>query len=160
MKLKTVLFTTLFTLSTSMVMASGDHGHSDEHSHGQRSSHDDGNQTHKMAGDKGNMFLEKKNIDGYSVTFHVMNAKDGMKMGDETHHLMIKVEQNNKELNNIKINSKVVHPNGKTESKMLMKMGGWYMVGYDLGHKGEHQLMILFKTPDGKKHSGGVYYSE
>jgi hypothetical protein len=41
-----------------------------------------------------------------------------------------------------------------------LKKGDWYMNGYDLGESGEHQLIILFKTPDGKKHHGGVYYPE
>ena len=39
-------------------------------------------------------------------------------------------------------------------------MGDWYMTGYDLGEKGKHQLIVLFKTSDGKKHKGGVYYQE
>ncbi|MFC1751379.1 hypothetical protein ACFL2V_21590, partial [Pseudomonadota bacterium] len=77
-----------------------------------------------------------------------------------SHNLMIKVEQSGKIVSNVKINSKVVHPNGNTESKALMKMGDWHMNGYDLGHQGKHQMMILFKTPDGKKHKGGVYYPE
>jgi len=162
MKLNTLVLAAIFSAATPLAMAAGDHdhGHEDAHSHGQSKSHNDGHGSHKMAGDKSKMFLKKKNIDGYDVSFHIMAAKDGMKMGSETHHLMIKVEQNGKELKKVKINSKVVHPNGKSESKMLMKMGGWFMAGYNLGHKGKHQVMILFKTPDGKKHSGGVYYTE
>jgi hypothetical protein len=39
-----------------------------------------------------------------------------------------------------------------------MEIGDWLIAGYDLGHEGKHQLMILFKTADGKKHKGGVYY--
>ena len=39
-----------------------------------------------------------------------------------------------------------------------MKMGDWLMAGYGLGHKGKHQMMVLFKTKDGKKYKGGVYY--
>ncbi len=31
------------------------------------------------------------------------------------------------------------------------------MAGYDLERKGKHQLMILFKTSDGKKHRWGYY---
>ena len=45
-------------------------------------------------------------------------------------------------------------------NQMMMKMGDWYMAGYDLGHNGQHQLMALFKTADGVKHFGGVYYPE
>ena len=159
MKFMRIILALLFTLTTPIVMASGDHAHDDGHSHGQSNVHDDGHDTHKMTSDKGSMFLKQKTIDDYDVSFHVMNAKDGMKMGNETYHLMIKVEEDGKELNNIKINSKVIHPSGKAQSKMLMKMGGWYMAGYDLGHQGKHELMILFKTADGKKHTGGVYFS-
>jgi len=32
------------------------------------------------------------------------------------------------------------------------------MVGYDLGNEGNRQMMILFKTADGKKHKDGAYY--
>ena len=103
------------------------------------------------------MFLKKKEIDGYTVTFHVMKAKPGKEMGG-THDFMIKVEQDGKALSNIAMNTKVKHPSGKSETKKAMKMGDWMMAGYDLGHAGKHQLMILFKTADGKKHKGGVYY--
>lgn len=113
----------------------------------------------EMSHDRGEMFLKKKEIDGYTVSFHVMQAKKGMEHGG-SHNFMIKIEKDGNVERNVLINSKVVHPNGKAESKKLMKMGDWYMNGYDLAHKGEHQLMILFKTSDGKKHKGGVYYSE
>ncbi|MDQ7056949.1 MAG: hypothetical protein Q9N62_00155 [Ghiorsea sp.] len=88
-----------------------------------------------------------------------MPAKDGMGHGG-SHNLMVKVEQGSKTLTNVVINSKVFHPNDSTESKMLMKMGDWYMAGYDLGHDGKHGIMILFKTADGKKHKASVYYKE
>ena len=130
-------------------------GVSHEHSgHGNHSSSSMNDKNHATK-----MFLIKKNIDGYDVSFHVMKAKKGMEHGG-SHNLMIKVEQSGKIVSNVKINSKVVHPNGNTESKALMKMGDWHMNGYDLGHQGKHQMMILFKTPDGKKHKGGVYYPE
>jgi len=105
------------------------------------------------------MFLVKKNVDGYIVNFHAMKAKEAMQHGG-THNLMVKVEKYGKILTDLMVNSKVTHPNGKSESKMLMKMGDWYMTGYNLGHHGKHQLMVLFKTTDGKKHFGGVYYPE
>jgi Ni/Co efflux regulator RcnB len=103
------------------------------------------------------MFLVKKEIDGFTVSFHAMKAKEGMQHGG-THNLMVKVEKNGNALVDLAVNSKVTHPNSKSESKMLMKMGDWYMAGYDLGHEGQHQLMVLFKTADGSKHFGGVYY--
>lgn len=105
------------------------------------------------------MLLVKKEIDGYAVSFHAMKAKPGKEMGG-SHDFMIKVEKDGVVITDITANSKVVHPNGKTESKIMMKMGDWYMAGYDLGHKGQHQLMALFKTADGVKHFGGVYYPE
>ena len=163
MKLKTIALTSVLTLAAPIVIASGNHegGHShDEPKAAHGHSHDDGHSHDNGGHDDHKTFLKKKHIDGYDVTFHVMDAKDGMKMGDESHHFMIKVEDKGKQLNNIKINSKVVFPNGKAESKMLMKMGDWYMAGYDLANHGKHQMMILFKTADGKKHSGGVYYAK
>ena len=105
------------------------------------------------------MFLEKKDIDGYTVSFHIMKPKSGMQHGG-SHNLLVKVEQDGKAITNLTANSKVTHPNGKSESKMLMKMGDWYMAGYDLDHSGQHKVMVLFKTADGVKHFGGVLYPE
>jgi len=130
----------------SPLQASGDHN--DGHSHG----HDE-----VMSPSQGGMFLKKKEIDGYSVSFHIMKAKPGKEMGG-SHDFMIKVEKGGKALTNIVMNTKVKHPNGKAESKKAMKMGDWLMAGYDLSHEGRHQMMVLFKTADGKKHKGGVYY--
>ena len=128
--------------------------------------HADMTHDHGTAGQQGNakqateskMFLEKTQIDGYSVSFHVMPAESGMQHGG-SHNLMVKVEQGGQVLNDIVANSKVASPEGKASSKVLMKMGDWYMAGYDLGMSGTHQLMVLFKTSDGKKHFGGVHYT-
>ena len=108
-------------------------------------------------GDMKKMFLQKKEINGYTVSFHVMEAQPGMNMGG-THDFMIKVEKDGKILDNLVMNTKVIYPDGKSETKQPMKMGEWLMAGYDLGTAGSHQLMILFKTADGKKHNGGVLY--
>ncbi|MDX8380906.1 MAG: hypothetical protein R8M14_02200 [Ghiorsea sp.] len=103
------------------------------------------------------MFLEKKNIDGYDVSFHVMPAKAGMKHGG-SHNVMIKVEKDGSALQDVVINSKVFLPNKTSDSKMMMQMGDWYMAGYDLDAEGKNGIMILFKTSNGKKHKGSVYY--
>lgn len=105
------------------------------------------------------MFLEKRDIDGYTVSFHVMPAAEGMGHGG-SHNLMVKVEQGDKTISELQANSKVVYPDGKEASKPLMKMGDWYMAGYDLSEMGKTQVMVLFKTPDGKKHFGGVHYGK
>ena len=107
----------------------------------------------------GQMFLEKRDIDGYSVSFHVMEATEGMRHGG-SHNLMVKVEQGANAIADLQANSKVVYPDGKEESKPLMQMGDWFMAGYDLKPGGKHQLMVLFKTADGKKHFGGVHYGQ
>ncbi len=105
------------------------------------------------------MLEERQDIDGYSVTFHVMPAQPGKEMGG-SHDFMLKVEKDGKALRDVVANSKVIHPNQQEESKMMMKMGDWLMAGYDLGHDGKHQLMVLFKTADGAKHKGGVFYGD
>lgn len=131
-----------------------DKGHGDHKDHGDHAGHGE----HKDHGSAmGKMFLVEKEIDGYKVSFHVMKAKPGKEMGG-SHDFMIKVEKEGKALTNVTMNTKVVHPSGKSETKKAMKMGGWMMAGYDLGHGGQHQLMVLFKTADGEKHQGGVYY--
>jgi len=141
--------------------ASGNHegGHNDGHSDSHHESgmgHSDGHDA-GMGHKEGGMFLREKMVDGYKVSFHIMKAKKGEEMGG-SHNFMIKIEKDGKALNNVTINTKVVHPNGKAESKRVMKMGDWYMAGYDMGHEGKHQVMMLFKTADGKKHKAGIYY--
>ena len=102
------------------------------------------------------IFLVKKEVDGYEVTFHVMPAAANMKHGG-SHNLMVKIKKNGKVISDILINSKVFFPNKTSDSKMMIKMNGWFMNGYDIG-KGTHGIMILFKTPDGKKHKASVHY--
>jgi hypothetical protein len=105
----------------------------------------------------GEMFLQKKDIDGYSVSFHVMPVGNAMNHGG-THNVMIKVEQNGVPLDNILINTKMINPNDLSQTRRPMKMGDWYMAGYDLGKVGKHQLLVLFKTADNNTHWGGVFY--
>lgn len=113
---------------------------------------------HAKSGHKSDgMFLKKKQIDDYTVNFHVMKPADGPSMGG-SHHVMVKVEKDGKPVDGIVMNTKVVFPDGRGESKKAMKMGDWYMAGYNMQDGKKHQLMILFKTPDGNKHKGGVYY--
>ena len=138
--------------------ASGSHAHSHGHDDMTATSqHDEGGM--EMSHGSEMMFQELRSVDGYDVSFHIKKAAPGKEMGG-SHDLMIKVEQGGKVLTDIVMNTKVVHPNGKSETKKVMKMGDWLMAGYDLGHEGKHQLMILFKTADGKKHKSGVYYTE
>jgi len=109
--------------------------------------------------DMDDMFMQKRQVDGYDVSFHIMPATQSMEH-DGDHNLMIRIEKKGKIVEGTKINSKVIYPDGKAESKMLMKMGDWYMTGYDLKNKGRHQVMVLFKTTNGKMHKAGVYYPE
>ena len=139
-----------------IAIAADEHMGHDDHA-GHNMSHDDGHDKHSDMNKMSNMFLEKREIDGYTVSFHVMPKNEAMDMG-ATHNLMVKVEKAGRMIEGLKINSKIVHPNDKSETKALMKMGDWYMAGYDLGHAGSHQLMVLFKTAEGTKHRVGVYY--
>ncbi len=130
--------------------------------HGDAHHHMDGDM-HGMAMNSGmgqmkGGFLTSKEVDGYTVSFHIMKAAAGMVKGG-SHSVMIKVEHDGQVLTDLMANSKVVHPNGESESKMLMRMGDWYMASYDLGHPGKHQVMVLFKTDDGAKHFVGVEYA-
>jgi len=126
--------------------------HQDEPDMEQHMRHDHGDPQSPMTGE--DVFLIKKDIDGYQVSFHVMRTDEG-----QGHHFMVRVEKNGEIIDLAAANSKVIHPDGAEESKVLMKTGDWYTAGYDLTHEGEHQLMVLFKTADGLKHFGGVYYA-
>ncbi len=112
-----------------------------------------------MQADMKGGFLVKKEIDGYQVSFHVMKAGKHSSHG-AAYSFMIKIEKNGKAITNAIVNSRAIHPVGESESRMMMNMGDWYMANYDLSHKGRHQLMVLFKTSDGAKHFGGVFYPE
>lgn len=169
--LSVITFAALVATAGPLQASPDGHEHGDSHgdSHGSMMNHDmhgsdKGHGDHKGHGehkDHGSamseMFLVEKDIDGYKVSFHVMKAKPGKEMGG-SHDFMVKVEKEGKALTDMTMNTKVVHPSGKSETKKAMKMGDWMMAGYDLGHDGKHQLMILFKTADGKKHQGGVHY--
>lgn len=102
-------------------------------------------------------FLTKKSIDGYRVTFHVMKAQTGRQNGDQR-SFMVKVERDGQVQRDLLVNSKVVSPDKSAASKMMMKMGDWYMAAYDMHQHGRYQLMVLFKAPDGSRHFGGVFY--
>jgi len=165
---KTILLAAGLLFSSSVAFAHGDEGHKMDMGHNPCSmQHMDGHMGHNpcdMGSMKGmknmkGMFIKKKVIDGYEVSFHVMKAPEGMAHGG-SHHLMVKVEKSGDIIALQAVNSKITHPNSKSESKMMMKMGDWYMASYDLGHAGDHKIMILFKTKDGKKHFGGVTYPE
>ncbi len=144
--MKTVLKSLTFAILSSIAAVGyAEMGHTMDHS------------SHDAMASQPKMFLEKTQIDGYTVSFHVMQAKEGMQHGG-SHNLMVKVEKGGQTLNDITANSKVASPDGKESSKMLMKMGDWYMAGYDLASAGKYQLMVLFKTADGQKHFGGIHY--
>lgn len=163
---KTILAVSLSTLMISAAVSAGNTGSSHGHGHDTESMPTQSMSQEAMSHDsmdsnmsQNKMFLEKKDIDGYTVSFHVMKAEEGMSHGG-SHNVMIKVEQQGVMVKNLKINSKVIYPDGTNESKPLMVMGDWQMAGYDLKESGKHQLMVLFKTADGKKHFGGLYYGK
>jgi len=103
------------------------------------------------------MFLTKKTIDGYTVSFHVMKPQTGQQTGGNR-DFMVKIEKDGRVRKDLLVNSKIVSPDKASASKMMMKMGDWYMAGYDMHQHGRYQLMVLFKAPDGSKHFGGVVY--
>ncbi len=151
----------------SPAFASGNHEGMDAHhgtmnggmDHEMGKGHMHGKITGQMKDHMNDMFLVKKEIDGYQISFHIMKAPDGMQHGG-SHHFMFKAERDGKVLTDLRVNSKVSHPNGTSESKMMMRMGDWYMAAYNLGHPGKHQVMVLFKTSDGKKHFDGIDYQQ
>jgi hypothetical protein len=132
-------------------------GQRSDHAHDKMDMYDSGQVDMKQGNMKKGFFMEKKTVDGYQVSFHIIKAEGAAYGG--IYHFMIKVEQHGKVISNLLANSKVKHPNNQSESKMMMKMGDWYMAAYDLAHPGTHELMVLFKTNDGLKHFAGVHYS-
>ncbi len=165
MKKTRMLLTAAALFAASLAMpsawATGDHAHGEGHAHNPCNMHD-GHMKGEMSHDGGmkkGTYLEKADVDGYTVSFHVMKAPEGMAHGG-SFHLMVKVEKDGAVVGLQAVNSKVTHPNDKSESKMMMKMGDWYMAGYELDHPGQHKIMVLFKTEDGGKHFIGVKYPD
>ncbi len=106
-------------------------------------------------------FIVKKGIrDNYTVIFHVMRSPKGMRYSKNQYHLMVIVEKNNKAILGLHMISKVLHPDGTTEKKVMMHMGEWYMALYNLSHdQGRHWITVQFDI-SGKKYSAGTYYPE
>jgi len=102
------------------------------------------------------MFLKKAEVDGYTVSFHVMQNAGRSNGG--THDMMVKIEKDGQPVVVVMANSKVITADGRAETKKMMAMGDWFVAGYDLGAEGQQQLMVLFKTEDDKKHFVGVWY--
>lgn len=160
MKMKSLAMLAALLLPMTALAADGD-------MHGSMSGHDMSGMHHDMGeemsedmpmeGMSQNMYLKKAEVDGYTVSFHVMPAAEGMQHGG-SHNMMVKVERDGKPVEIVKANSKVITSDGRAESKKMVKMGDWQMAGYNLGHEGQHQLMVLFKTTDDQKHFVGVYY--
>jgi len=153
MKKRIMVYAGMVFVAAAQPALAHEHGHMDGDMHSMGMQMDGGMEHMKGA------FMTEKDIDGYTVSFRIMKAPQGKDQGGN-HHVMIKVMQKGKTVSDLMVNSKVMHPNGTSESKMMMRMGDWYMAAYDLDHPGPHQLMLLFKTSDGKKHFGGVSYPE
>lgn len=115
--------------------------------------------SHGSAVTNRNMVEQHQEIDGYQVTFRVAPALPGKEMGG-SHDVRVAIRKAGEAITDARINSKVIHPDRRVETKMMMTMGDDYMAGYDLDHAGRHEIMILFATPDGSKHRGGVYYPQ
>jgi len=146
-------------LTTPVYANAGDgHGHDDDH--GSKTGHHDNDKSDDdhHGNKKGDMYSASKEVNGYTVNFMIMPAKPGKEMGG-SHDVMVKVAQNGEPVKDVTMKTKVVHPNGKSQTKSAMAMGDWLMAGYDLGHNGKHKLMVLFKTKDGKKHKTGISYA-
>ncbi len=116
---------------------------------------------HKQVMQHEDGFIAKKGIqDNYTVIFHIMRAPKGMRFSKDHYHLMVVVEKDHKPITNLKMTSKVIHPDGTSEQKTMMHMGEWYMAMYNLSHEqGRHWITVQFKI-SGKKYSTGIYYPE
>ena len=169
-KVVAIVCTTVLIAAGSTVWASMDMNHSKEH-HDSMSSgkmlhmeHED-----EMKGPKG-MMMRTMNIDGYKVSFHIMDihrymekmgheGHEGQMMGkDATHHIMMEIiDKNGKKIENAVVKVKVIDPEKKSQSQALTSMMGNYGANFNMPAKGKYQIMTLFKI-GGKKHKGGYWH--
>jgi hypothetical protein len=159
MQKSTLVVAIMMLMAVSQPALAHDHGDMDGNMHNPCATGMDTQHQQQDMGQMHGSFLTSKEIDGYIVNFRIMKAPVGMDQGGN-YHVMVKFEKDGRVLTDLVANSKAVHPNGESESKMLMKMGDWYMAAYDLDHKGQHHILVLFKTADGTKHFGGIYFPE
>jgi len=125
--------------------------------HGARAAEQKGMEHLHVEGMTGLLLKQETVVDSYQLTFHVTKANDPEVIGCE-YRLMFKAEHNGRPVKDLIVNSRVVHPNSQSESKMMMKSGEWYAAAYDLTHPGKHDLRVLFKSREGAVHAAGVTY--
>lgn len=173
-KVVAIVCTTVLVVACSTAWASMDMDHSkshkDSHSHDSMS----GKMEHMEHKDEmkmpEGMSMKTMNIDGYKVTFHIMDMfsyhnymknmghKGQMMDKDATHHIMMDItDKNGKKVENATVKVKVINSEKESQSKPMTSMMKNYGANFKMEHKGKYQIMTLFKI-DGKKHKGGYWH--
>ncbi|MDQ6992414.1 MAG: hypothetical protein Q9M31_02995 [Mariprofundus sp.] len=112
---------------------------------------------HRMDSMAGRLF-EKRIVDGYTLSFHIMKAEPGHHIGGPD-NLMVRVEKGGEAMINLVLHSMVKHPDGRTIHDKMRKVGNWYLVGDGFEQVGQYQLRVQFETPDGAEHVAQLAYS-
>lgn len=101
--------------------------------------------------------LEKREIDGYTISVHLMKITPEMNL-DGSHTLLVRIEDQNRLVENAVVNSKVIAPDGRYQTKVLKEMGDWHLSSFELDQPGQHYFQLVFRTADGARHQAGVFY--
>jgi len=132
-----------FAVSSAWAMKGGDHG-----SHGDMSG--DKMDHGSMAHDKKNSAEHFKYVDdsnGVKAVFQVMSL-ESMKMKDpegKTHHIMVSLSKNSKQLKQAKGEIEVTSPSGKKQTGKLMPFGGgMYAANFTFDEVGDWGVTCKF----------------
>ena len=133
------------------------------------------NHNHQMQDSKGmnmseDMEMHSIEVDGYALSFHIMNGKafrdymdnmghTGHKMREGmSHYIMVDIsDKDGKKIKRAKVKLKIIAPGKKETEKLAFPMMGSFGSEFVMNEKGEYQIMTLFKVKD-EKHKGGFIH--
>jgi len=113
------------------------------------------------------MKMQSIDVDGYKLSFHIMDNKAFRKYMDDmghtthkmregmSHYVMVDIaDKDGAKIKRSKVKLKIITPGGKEAEKVAFPMMGSFGSEFDMTEKGEYQIMTLFKIGEGK-HKGG-----
>lgn len=122
--------------------------------------------------------IQTVSVDGYKLTFEILNLADFKKTFKDldkelskgetqmmdadksnTHHFWVTIteEKSGKKITDAQINMKIINPKNEAQTKMAMFMTNHYCNYFKMSEKGKYQVMSRFKIGE-QKHVAGFYY--
>lgn len=154
LKLSGIVF--LFLLSISVVFAHGGGGGTAPKARSAPSFVSAEENTDAYKEIHGKLVHEKK-LDDFNLRFKVVDVAESVPDGG-SHNLLLNIKRDGRTLHHLSVNSVVEKNRGERKSKSMMKLGDWYLAGYDFMPSDEYTITVSFKSPDGRHHSSTINY--